>query len=101
MSEDALRGQLFSGKSLADVAKAKGKSVSGLEQAMLAAARTQLADAVKRGFLTPAQARKMEAMLARHINDLVQGRPSSMTPGVPFGNQQPGSAATSPAGSAA
>jgi hypothetical protein len=37
LSQAQLRAQLQSGKSLADVAKARGKSVSGLEDAILAA----------------------------------------------------------------
>jgi hypothetical protein len=37
VSQDQLRNQLESGKSLADVARAQGKSVSGLETTILAA----------------------------------------------------------------
>jgi AraC-like DNA-binding protein len=42
ISQQALGSDLRSGKTLAAIAKAKGKSVSGLEKAMLAASKTQL-----------------------------------------------------------
>lgn len=42
LSQTELRDQLQSGKSLADVVKAQGKSVSGLEDAMVAALKTNL-----------------------------------------------------------
>jgi predicted DNA-binding protein (UPF0251 family) len=101
VSEDALRSQLMSGKSLAEVAKAKGRSVSGLEQAMVAASKAQLEAAVKKGYLTAAQAKKFGDMLARHIDDLVQGHLPNPSPGQPFGQSQPGSSPTALPGSAA
>ena len=101
MSETALWRRLMSGKSLADVAEAKDKSVSGLEQAMLNASRAQLDQAVKKGYLTAAQAKKIEAVLTQHIDDLVQRRMPSVRPATPWGNLQPGSSGTAPAGSAA
>lgn len=42
LSQTDLQTQLRAGKSLADLAKAQGKSVSGLQDAMLAAAKTNL-----------------------------------------------------------
>ena len=42
LSQTELRDELQSGKSLADVAKSQGKSVSGLEDAMIAAFKTNL-----------------------------------------------------------
>jgi hypothetical protein len=56
VSESALRDQLNDGKSLADVAKAQGKDVDGLEQAILAAAKTDLDKAVSDKKLTQTQA---------------------------------------------
>ena len=44
LSRAELREQLQAGKSLADVAKTQGKSVSGLEDAMVAALTTNLDD---------------------------------------------------------
>jgi len=42
LSQDRLRSELESGKSLADVAHAQGKPVSGLKDAMLAAVTSQI-----------------------------------------------------------
>lgn len=42
LSQTELQDQLQSGKSLEDVAKSQGKSVSGLEDAMIAALKTNL-----------------------------------------------------------
>ena len=42
LSPTDLRADLHSGKSLADIAAAQGKSVSGLEDAMIAAMSSQL-----------------------------------------------------------
>src|SRR5581483_9692878 len=50
-----LRDSLASGKSLADVANDKSKSVSGLQDAIVARATSVLAAAVSAGDLTAAQ----------------------------------------------
>lgn len=55
VSPQALGSDLRSGQTLAAIAKAKGKSVSGLETAMLAASKKQLDSAVKAKRLTAAQ----------------------------------------------
>jgi hypothetical protein len=55
VSVDQLRQDLDSGQSLADVAKAQGKSVDGLKQAILDAAKQRLDQAVKDGVLTAAE----------------------------------------------
>jgi hypothetical protein len=73
LEEDALRDQLRDGKSLADVAKAKGKSVDGLKQAILADAKERVAAAVKDGKLTEAQATEILERLEEHLDDLVAG----------------------------
>jgi hypothetical protein len=52
VTTDALRTQLASGKSLADVADAQGKSVSGLEAALLANLKTDLDADVTAGRIT-------------------------------------------------
>jgi hypothetical protein len=59
--------QLSSGKSLADIATAKGKSVSGLEQAMTAASKAQLDKAVANKLLTAAQEKKLLSGLSSRI----------------------------------
>ena len=81
MTQDQLLTQLRSGKSLADVAKAQGKTVSGLEDAITSSAQAQLDQAVKAGTLTQAQADQIMSELKSHLDDLVnrtfQGPPSS------------------------
>jgi predicted XRE-type DNA-binding protein len=75
LSESALRSKLSSGQSLADVAKAQGKDVSGLEQAMTADAKAKLDKAVADKTLTQAQADKMLSALKSRIDDVVNGKP--------------------------
>src|SRR5215203_4604134 len=55
LSSDELRTQLESGKSLADIAKARGKSVEGLIQALVDDAKKHLDDAVSSGRVTQAE----------------------------------------------
>jgi predicted XRE-type DNA-binding protein len=74
LSESALRSKLSSGQSLADVAKAQGKDVSGLEQAMTADAKAKLDKAVADKKLTQAQADKMLSALKSRIDDVVNGK---------------------------
>ena len=75
LSEDQLRTKLMSGQSLAGVAKARGKSVDGLEQTILDAAKKRLDQAVKDGDgdLTQAEANDMLDRLKAHVDDLVNG----------------------------
>ena len=68
-----LHTQLETGKSLAEVAKAKGKSVDGLEKALAAEMKKTLDAAVKAGKLTQAQADEMQARMTEHLDDLVNG----------------------------
>ena len=80
LTEAQLRSQLESGKSLAQVAQAQGKSVSGLVDALVAAAKKRLDVAVAAGRLTKAQADEMLAGLRTRIASLVNstgpaGRP--------------------------
>ncbi len=56
MTEAQLRTELMNGKTLAQVAKDKGKSVDGLVNALVADAKTRIDAAVKAGRLTQAQA---------------------------------------------
>ena len=65
--------KLSGGKSLADVAKAQGKSVDGLKQAMLADAKTHLDQAVKDGMLTQAQADEELNELKSRLDQIVNG----------------------------
>ena len=68
---DALT-QLRSGKTLAAIATARGKSASGLEAAMLKADQADLQSAVKDGRLTTKQESMIAAKLKQHIADSVE-----------------------------
>ena len=62
---------LRAGKSLAQVATAKGKSVDGLEQALLAALKQKVDAAVAAGRLPAARAQKLLELAPAHIERLV------------------------------
>jgi hypothetical protein len=66
-----LRTQLQAGNSLADVATAQGKSVSGLEDAIVASAKTHLDSEVSAGTLTATQESTILSGLTAHVADLV------------------------------
>jgi hypothetical protein len=66
--------QLRAGKTLADVAKAQGKPLAGLEQAIVAAAKARLEKAVSSGRITAQQRDMLLERLQQHVGDLVQGR---------------------------
>jgi len=71
VSDTALFSDLSSGKTLADVAKSKGKSVTGLEQAMLNASKARLDGAVKNGFMTRQQEQKFLIHMKTGIDTFV------------------------------
>jgi hypothetical protein len=73
LTESELRAQLEAGKSLAQIASAQGKSVSGLEDVIVADAKAHLDEAVANGRLTPAQRETMLAGLKSHLDDFVNG----------------------------
>jgi AraC-like DNA-binding protein len=79
LTEAQLQSQLEGGKSLAQVAQAQGKSVSGLVDALVAAAKTRLDEAVAAGRLTQAQETEMLDGLRDRITSLV----NSAHPGGP------------------
>jgi polyhydroxyalkanoate synthesis regulator phasin len=83
LTEDQLRTQLQSGKTLADVAKAQGKSVDGLIDALVAVAKKHLDDAVADGRLTKAQADQILSDLKQRITDRANGK-------LPQFNDRPG-----------
>lgn len=72
IGEAGLRSQLEDGKTLAEVAKARGKTVSGLVDALVADAKERLDDAVAAGRLSKAEADRvladLEAMITRFVN---------------------------------
>jgi hypothetical protein len=73
LTDDQLRTQLQSGKSLADVANAQNKSVDGLKQAIISAVQSKLDQAVKDGRLTSDEETQILARLKASIDDLVNG----------------------------
>lgn len=72
LTEAELRQQL-PGKTLADIAKEQGKSVSGLVDAMVAAAGKEIDQAVADGKLTSEQAAAMKADLQARFESMVNG----------------------------
>jgi hypothetical protein len=75
LDESALRDKLRAGQSLADVAKAQSKDVQGLEDAIVAAQKARLDQAVSDKKLTQSQADDMLAELKSHVDDLVNAKP--------------------------
>lgn len=71
LSTTQLMSDLRGGKSLADVAKAQGKSVSGLEQALISAETTRLDKAVSAGRISKAQEQTRLSRLTAEIDALV------------------------------
>lgn len=74
LTEAQLASKLESGKTLAQVAKDQGKSVDGLESALVKDAQAKLDQAVKDGRLTKAQEQQMLSDLEQHVADLVNGK---------------------------
>ncbi|PWU17673.1 MAG: hypothetical protein C5B48_15655, partial [Candidatus Rokuibacteriota bacterium] len=85
LTEAQLEAKLESGQSLAQIAKAQGKSVDGLENAILAAAKKRLDQAVADGVLTQAQADELYNRLKSRIDDIVTHSPEDLHPGFRFG----------------
>ena len=82
-----LRTQLQAGKTLAQVATAQGKTVSGLEDAIVAGAKTHLDADVAAGKLTAAQEATILADITSHVADMVNhtGPPAGGHRGPGFG----------------
>jgi uncharacterized protein YidB (DUF937 family) len=87
ITEAQLRAELESGKSLAQVAQAHGKSVDSLINALVAAAKDKLDKAVTAGRLTKAQEDDMLSHLKDRITSAVNntGRPDEPHFGPPGG----------------
>ncbi len=71
LTREQLHEQLRDGKSLADVAKARSKSVDGLKAAMKKALTTELDQAVKNKRLTEAQKTKILAGVDARLDEIV------------------------------
>jgi hypothetical protein len=90
VTESALITQLRSGKTLAQVAAATaGKSRAGLIAALVAAEKAELAQAVKDGHLTQAQADGISATLEARVTDMVDHAPPARPDRTPPGAPQP------------
>ncbi|MGH3080005.1 MAG: hypothetical protein ACRDNH_02575 [Gaiellaceae bacterium] len=74
MTEAELREALEDGKTLAQVAKDRGKSVDGLVDALVKRADEKLEDAVEAGRLTEAEKQEMLEGLRDRLTDMVNGR---------------------------
>ncbi len=72
LTEAQLRKELSDGDSLADVAKAKGKSVAGLKTALRNALKKDLDKAVDDGAITREHADEMLEELSGHLDGLVE-----------------------------
>jgi polyhydroxyalkanoate synthesis regulator phasin len=71
LTEAQLRTQLNSGKTLAQIAKDRDKSVDGLIDKLVADKKARIEEAVKDGRLTRAQANEIEADLKQQVTDFV------------------------------
>jgi polyhydroxyalkanoate synthesis regulator phasin len=73
LTEAQLRERLADGDTLAEVAKAEGKSVDGLVKALVASASEKIDEAVANGHLTEERAAELKQGLQERITDLVNG----------------------------
>jgi hypothetical protein len=90
LTAEELRTKLEAGQSLADVAKAQGKSVDGLEQTILDDEKKELDQAVADGRLTRAQADAILERKQARIDDIVNGTfPRLAERGFGFGGAPP------------
>jgi hypothetical protein len=95
LSRTQLLDQLSAGKSLAEIAAARGKSTLGLKQAMLAAARAKLDRLVAAGLITSAQEQRLLSALSNHLDLRIQAkglfplRPGGPLPRPGFGEVPP------------
>ncbi|HEX7520481.1 MAG TPA: hypothetical protein VF441_00295, partial [Acidimicrobiia bacterium] len=74
ISEADLKSALQSGKTIADVAKAHNVDPKKVILALVADGQSELADQVKNGRLTQAQADEMKTHLTQHATDQVNGK---------------------------
>jgi len=96
MTETELATELEGGKTLADVAKAKGKSVDGLVSALVADEKQELDAAVAAGRITRAQADELLGNAKQRFTDMANGTlpdrghgPFGAPPGALWSGSQP------------
>lgn len=95
LSQPQLESRLNGGKTLAEIARDQGKSVDGLVDALYAAQKNKLDDAVTAGRLTKSQEQSILADVKTHIRDFVDNAQLRLhrddhdfggpPPGAPFG----------------
>ena len=74
LTEAALRSDVGNGMTLADVARARGRPVSGLVDVLVAPARALVGDAVAEGRMTPVAANAALARAEERMQALVNRR---------------------------
>jgi AraC-like DNA-binding protein len=80
LSVPQLFNELRSGRSVAQIAKARGKSVSGLERAVTTAIKSRLDRAVASGHLTKSQEQQVLRTLSARLGDLINRTPAHLKP---------------------
>lgn len=83
ISRAKLFSQLRAGKTISQIAKARGKSLDEVKRAVTAAAKERLDAAVRRGDLTEKQAKAMLEHLEDHLDHLGSRRRFGPPPGPP------------------
>ena len=96
ITKAAVVSELQSGKTLAQIATAHGKTVDGLVTTLVAAEKTELDAAVTSGKITQAQEDAMLVNSKQHITDEVNGKRPTGGPGM-RGPGGPGDAPQAPA----
>lgn len=86
ISQAQLQKDLASGKSLAQIAKANGKTTAGLVAALVAATKSQLDKAVAAKHITAAQEKAILARTQSFIKGFVTGKMSAFGHGMHFGH---------------
>jgi hypothetical protein len=71
LSGSQLFDELRAGRSLAQIARSRGKSVAGLEQAMTAAVKSRLDQAVKAGRLSTSQEQQILSTVSSRLRDFI------------------------------
>jgi polyhydroxyalkanoate synthesis regulator phasin len=78
LDEDELRDALADGKSLAEIARGKGKPVEGLVNALVTDAEKRLDAAVDAGKLTEEQANEVKQNVRERVTDFVNREPGEL-----------------------
>ncbi len=87
LTEAELHERLRDGQTLAEIARAEGKSVDGLEQALVASGKARLDQAVEAGRITASQRDELLERLEAKIDALVNGEPLLEKRGPGFGHR--------------